>query len=86
MGLAGMDQNVPPEFRHRQIAMKKKGNEHQEYGRRSGLFQEPCLLVKRAGPEQDHYLAPNLSSGTAMKGCLCLGLMQKNSGCDVRGK
>lgn len=77
LGLAGMDQNVPPEFRHRQIAMKKKGNKHQEYGRRRGLFQEPCLLVNRAGPEQDHYLAPNLSSGTAVKGCLCLGLMRK---------
>lgn len=27
--------------------------------------------------EQDHYLAPNLRTGTALKGCLCLGLMQK---------
>ncbi|CAB1452910.1 unnamed protein product [Pleuronectes platessa] len=30
-----------------------------------------------AGSQQGHYLAPNLSSGTALKGCLCLGLMRK---------
>lgn len=53
---------------------KSKGK---EYGRERGVFQDLCLLVNRAGSEQDHYLAPNLSSGTALKGCLCLGLMQK---------
>ena len=31
----------------------------------------------RAGSQQGHYLATNLSSGTAVKGCLCLGLMRK---------
>lgn len=82
IGLVGMDQNVPPEFRHRKIARKKKkkekpGNEHQEYGRGWGLFQKLCLLVNRAGPEKDHYLAPNLRSGTALKGCLCLALIRK---------
>lgn len=29
------------------------------------------------GSQQGHYLAPNLSSGAALKGCLCLGLMRK---------
>lgn len=46
-------------------------------GRGRGIFQELCLFLNRAESEQDHYLAPNLSSGTALKGCLCLGLMQK---------
>lgn len=63
---------MPPEFRHRRMATSGK-----EYGRGRGVFQELCLLLNRAGSEQDHYLAPNLSSGTALKGCLCLGLMQK---------
>jgi len=36
-----------------------------------------CLSVNRAGSQQGHYLPPNLSSGTALKGCLCLGLMRK---------
>lgn len=33
--------------------------------------------MNRTGSQQGHYLAPNLSSGTALKGCLCLGLMRK---------
>lgn len=33
--------------------------------------------MNRAGSQQGHYLAPNLNSGTALKGCLCLGLMRK---------
>lgn len=33
--------------------------------------------MNRTGSQQGHYLTPNLSSGTALKGCLCLGLMRK---------
>lgn len=41
------------------------------------MEQELCLSANRAGSEQGHYLLPNLSSGKALKGCLCLGLMWK---------
>lgn len=33
--------------------------------------------MNKTGSQQGHYLTPNLSSGTAQKGCLCLGLMRK---------
>lgn len=77
--MEGMEQNcatwIPSQCDH----CEKGGKEHaggKEYWR-GGFQQEFCLLVNRAGYEQDHYLAPNLSSGTALKGCLCLGLMWK---------
>lgn len=73
---------VSPEFRHSPNTVERWSDEEKEqaggkeYGRR-GFQQELCLSVNRAGSQQGHYLAPNLSSGTALKGCLCLGLMRK---------
>lgn len=76
---AGMDQNyatrIPSQVDGNGKAEKWASGK--EYGRGKGGFQKLCLLLNRAGSEQDYYLAPNLSSGTALKGCLCLGLMQK---------
>lgn len=52
-----------------------KQEETLKYGER--ISQGLCLSVNRVGSQQDHYLAPNLSFGKALKGCLCLGLMWK---------
>lgn len=79
IGLAGTDRNCTIWIPSQAYATEKAEEwaSEKEYLRGRGIFQELCLSLNRAGSEQDHYLASNLSSGTALKGCLCLRLMQK---------
>lgn len=69
---------IPSQSEHggKEVLWGKEGAGGREY-RRGWFQQELGCSVNRAGSQQGHYLAPNLSSGTALKGCLCLGLMRK---------
>lgn len=68
---------IPSQFEQgKEAAWGTKQERGKEY-RRKWFQQELCLSVSSTGSQQGHYLAPNLSSGTALKGCLCLGLMRK---------
>ena len=72
---------MSPEFRHSPNMVKRWPDEekNKQEGRNTEEenFNRSSASANRAGSQQGHYLAPNLSSGTALKGCLCLGLMRK---------